>query len=827
MTFSGLKPAGTHEISKGGIPMKKWLGILLTGILILNLFSALGEAADPAENPEGQDYWVSYDYNNLLVGNPTPMSGQFFTALWGSNTSDIDVRQLTTGYNLIRWDGETSLFRFDHTVVSGASIGDDQEGNRRYLISLYKDLRYSDGSRINAWDYAFSVLFQASPLIEKLGGIPADLSYLVGYEDYNSGRTKNFKGVRVLEDNQIVFTVKKEALPYFYELARFSFNPYPISAIAPECRVCDSVDGAYIAGTDPEQNPFTEELLRQTVLAPETGYLVHPVPGSGPYTIQSFDGKTARFEINPWFKGDEDGSKPKIKNLTYTLANNENMIEGLGKGTYALLNKATLADAIRQGLELCTGTNQYTRTAYPRTGLTYFYFLPGSRMTQSGKLRQALAFCLNKTEFVRQYVGYFGMEADGLYGLGQWMYQLASGMMPYPGKMTKGGKDTAQGDGAENGWESITLDGLTRYPFSLEKAAELLNEDGWTLNEKGEPFVPGTDRIRCKQTEDGLVPLELTIAYTGAAEVEQPLAAYFLENLAQAGIGTKLVSTTLTRIENVFDGSIDEEYDLLYLGNNFSFVFNPSLIFKSGAARKQADAEQDSLPAVHAELRELALEMDRTEPTDILGYMWKWVKFQERLSETLPILPVYINVYFDFYTSELQNYWVADHTTWAGAIIASRMAKRTVTDKEKEGLLTDYGHVMETETAEKVADTLSTEHQIKNAPDPAEGALAGFPAEVRNQIPAEYRTINEFITARISDNYQNVKSATIEFAFETQYPAKETVYLLFGIVRENETQWFVRQAEVLDNGSVSVELQRDLMDQLAGRPFALVVVSKR
>ena len=107
--------------------MKKWLGILLTGILILNLFSALGEAADPAENPEGQDYWVSYDYNNLLVGNPTPMSGQFFTALWGSNTSDIDVRQLTTGYNLIRWDGETSLFRFDHTVVSGASIGDDQE----------------------------------------------------------------------------------------------------------------------------------------------------------------------------------------------------------------------------------------------------------------------------------------------------------------------------------------------------------------------------------------------------------------------------------------------------------------------------------------------------------------------------------------------------------------------------------------------------------------------------------------------------------------------------------------------------------------------------
>ena len=321
-------------------------------------------------------------------------------------------------------------------------------------------------------------------------------------------------------------------------------------------------------------------------------------------------------------------------------------------------------------------------------------------------------------------------------------------------------------------------------------------------------------------------PLELTIAYTRASEVEQPLKEYFLDNLEKAGIKANLVSTSLSRIEEVFDGSIDEAYDLLYLGNNFSFVFNPAMIFSNGAARKQDGAAPDSLPAVHEELRDLALEMDRTEPNDMLGYMQKWVAFQERLSETLPILPVYINVYFDFSTVELQNYWIADHTTWANAMIAARMSRGKITSEEMAELLEDYNRMKNSEiTGETIF--LRSAHQEKTSPDASSGALAGFPKDIQNQIPAEYRTVNEFITATISDDYRNVKSAAIQFGFETQYTAGETVYLIFGIIGENETEWIVSKAEVLENGSVSVELQKDQLDKLAGKPFALVAVSKQ
>ena len=54
--------------------MKKWLGILLACILAMNLFPALAEGTDLPENKEGQDYRVSYDNNDLTIGNPTQMN---------------------------------------------------------------------------------------------------------------------------------------------------------------------------------------------------------------------------------------------------------------------------------------------------------------------------------------------------------------------------------------------------------------------------------------------------------------------------------------------------------------------------------------------------------------------------------------------------------------------------------------------------------------------------------------------------------------------------------------------------------------------------------
>lgn len=72
---------------------------------------------------------------------------------------------------------------------------------------------------------------------------------------------------------------------------------------------------------------------------------------------------------------------------------------------------------------------------------------------------------------------------------------------------------------------------------------------------------------------------------------------------------------------------------------------------------------------------QLAVDMRKTEPGDVLSYCQKWVAFQERWTEVLPAIPVYSNVYFDFYTTCLQNYRVTENQTWTQAIVGATLTQ--------------------------------------------------------------------------------------------------------------------------------------------------------
>ena len=62
------------------------------------------------------------------------------------------------------------------------------------------------------------------------------------------------------------------------------------------------------------------------------------------------------------------------------------------------------------------------------------------------------------------------------------------------------------------------------------------------------------------------------------------------------------------------------------------------------------------------------------EPEDTDGFVRKWRVMQEKITETLPLLPVYSNLYFDFYTRELHQYDVTQGASWAEAVVRSCMS---------------------------------------------------------------------------------------------------------------------------------------------------------
>ena len=387
--------------------LKKYLSLLLAVLLAVSVMPLAVFAEEAGTEEEtGEESEIEYP-DELIVGHPTVMKGDFFTEMFGNDTADIDVRALIHGYNLVNWDQNQGVYLIDESVVENVMVAEDDIGNKTYFLGLYDDLYYSDGTPITAWDYAFSILLMMSHEIEEIGGKIYRSEHIMGSQDYLEGRQPYLEGVAVLDDHQLAITLDHNFLPYFFETGLLLCVPYPISVIAPGCKVYAGGEwdlgggygyGIWIGNEDKniEEPIFTADLLRKTILDPETGYNSHPSVVSGPYKMVSFDGVTAHFEINEYFKGawmyntlpenfqfdvqehagtgsgtlahdnhtgpniymiervDQNGEamdpmylvKPTISKIAFTLADNDTMAQDLAEGKLHLVNKVVYGPTI-------------------------------------------------------------------------------------------------------------------------------------------------------------------------------------------------------------------------------------------------------------------------------------------------------------------------------------------------------------------------------------------------------------------------------------------------------------------------------------------------
>ena len=396
---------------------------------------------------------------------------------------------------------------------------------------------------------------------------------------------------------------------------------------------------------------------------PEYGYLSHPTVGSGPYVLTGWDAETltCTFEINPYFKGDEEGNVPTIPKLRYTLARNEDMVERLRADDFQLLNKVTRRDSIQAGTELVGSGLGYSMTNYPRIGLTFITFTPDRPALQEQNVRKAISYCFEKEETVDEYTGGYGLPMDGLIGLGQWMYSMVNGTSDYPAELPENPTSKEQQEYYETvaAWEALSLDGLKHYGLNVEEAIRLLEENGWTLNGDG---------IRSKEKDGETLTLDLTCAYPETNITAESLLNRLVPHLAEAGIRLTLVPMDMKTLLRSYNDRDIEDIDMFYLGDDFNVEFDPQLFFLPGDPEAPYE---DTLAWVHAQMHEYARQMCETDPHDALGFVQKWILFQEHLSDMLPMIPVYTNVYFDFYTSDLANYNIRKYITWGDAIVLS------------------------------------------------------------------------------------------------------------------------------------------------------------
>ena len=589
------------------------------------------------------------DESHITVGTTTAMQGYFFTDMWGSSTSDNDVKDLLHGYDLITLDQKTGKYTHNTSAVSGMSSFVREDGNITYFIMLHNDLVYSDGTKITAKDYAFSFLFRASRLVKELGGIPEQMPYILGYDDYASGRTPYFSGVRIMSENALAITLKKEFFPFFYEKYLLSCRPYPIHIIAPGAEVADDGSGAYIsdAGISALRNAFSVDNLRKTVLDPKTGYLFHPSVVSGPYTLVSFNGTTAEFELNPYNRERSSENGAEIQRITYTLVKNDDIPDMLSAGKLDLVNKVTRVDIIDEIMNL-NASGKINVSGYPRSGMSFISFSCENPAVNSYAVRQAIAWSMNRNAIAEEYTGKYGYRVDSFYGTGQWMYRMINGTGYIP--------DIPE-------IKTMSLDNLTKYNVSEIMANSLLDLDGWVIN---------SDGIRAKVIDGKKVVLDLEMIYPEGNTIYKSFEKHLVPYLNAVGIKLRLRGVPANELFSIWTNKNSVRPDMIYLAADLGTLDYPSSLFTTDERDNHYffNTECDD-----RELYNLAAIMEHTAPEDIAAYLKNWVAFQERFNKILPMIPIYGNIYADAYSNKIVSYSISNNASWAKAIIHASLQK--------------------------------------------------------------------------------------------------------------------------------------------------------
>ena len=800
--------------------IQKYLSLLLALVLCLlpltGTFSALAEEIIetdqeteetlPAE--EGEEEEIIYP-DELRVGHPTITKGDFFTEMFGNDTADIDVRALIHGYNLVNWDQNQGVYLIDESVVESVLVTDDEIGNRTYYLGLYDDLYYSDGTPITAWDYAFSLLLMMSHEIEEIGGKIYRAQHILGFEEYLTGELPYLTGVGVLDDHQLTITLDHEFLPYFFETGLLLCVPYPIKVIAPGCKVYAGAVtdlgngygyGIYIGNEDPtiEEPIYTAELLKETILNPETGYNSHPSVVSGPYRLIDYDYETAHFEINEYYKGawmyntlpenfqfdvqehagtgtgtlahdshtgpniyvvnreDEEGNvspmylvKPTISKISFSVADNDTMAEDLATGKFHLVNKVVYGPTIQECMGMATvgsitpvpdheveereedpdievaGINYQN---YPRIGLAFTTFTYEWPTVHEKEVRQALAWCMDRQQLTMDYTKGFGEVVNGYYGIEQWEYLICTDQLEFPVNFLNDelhtGEDLEEMSKHANmyaateedyerileAWRLLNLDNLVDYEvYDLEndpdrtnktgihKANLLLDDAKWTLNREGEKYRPGVDDVRCKMIDGELVALDLKLMYPRGNHIVDTIQENWIDNLNEVGVLVTLVPEDMEMLLKRYYREEERTTDMIYLATNFHVVVDPSITYSTDTSVHHEI--WNNTYSDDEDLWNRAVNMRKTDPRDVYDYVTKWIAFQERYNEVLPTIPLYSNIYFDFYTSQLQNYWITAHVTWTQAILEAYFGESLEPEVPEEGmeLEVDGEEVMEFE----------------------------------------------------------------------------------------------------------------------------------
>ncbi|MFA5569907.1 MAG: ABC transporter substrate-binding protein [Sphaerochaetaceae bacterium] len=595
---------------------KKLLVLLLITVVFLSGAFAKG-AQEAAPQVESQ----------VILGSSTQLNADFFDG-WTNSATNHYLKLLMSGYETVSWTKE-GRYEINPIAVKSWDAVDNADGSKTYTFNIANNLVYNDGSKITAKDYVFGLLYMASPEATEIGAQYGVGPEYVGYDAFHKGESNVFSGVRLLGDYSFSITIEAEELPYFFDLSLVSVGPLPLAVLAPGVDVVDSGRGASLT------SGYNVDLLRKTILDTNTGYRYKPMVTSGPYQFENFNpaDSTASVVLNPNFLGSYDGAKGSIYRIIIKLTNTATQMDELRTGAIDMLQGISGGDQITRGLDL-HDEGRVDYASYPRYGYGKIAFACDFGPTQYDAVRRAIAYSLDRNEFARQYTGGYGIIVNGYYGASMWEYMENADLLDKE---------------------------LNAYPYNLQKAEQELIDDGWIYNKDGRNYQKGVDTLRYKRVDGQLMPLIIEWANTANNPVSDLISAMLVPEVRK--IGMQINGTTVdfaVLLDHLYKENIDKPvYGMFNLGTGFATT-QAYWYYYSTDPEYFGDYNSNFISDV--ELERISLDMKRTDPQDLQGWVNKWIGFQKRWNYLLPDIPLYSDIYHDFFNPKIVNY--DSSSTW-------------------------------------------------------------------------------------------------------------------------------------------------------------------
>ena len=437
------------------------------------------------------DWTSEKEDNSIIMGNTTDLSGKFrYAAFGGTNpgAADLDVQNLSTGLETVAITKEGG-YEWNPTVVKSHEETMNEDGTRTYTVTIYDDLKLSDGTPVTVKNYVvFPMVFSSPVGVAAAGKDHQSGMTLEGFKTFNTydgtegSGTKELAGLRMIDDYTYSITVSADYANYFYAISYAGLSAYDVSLWIGDADVKDDGNGVYFTDDFYAKEGDKYVMADHIVTASQNTDTAYPY--SGPYVVKSYDSadKSAVLELNPNFKGNYEGVKPTIAKVVYKKIVSSTQLEDLKAGTLDVIAGITGGDETNEALALADGSDgKYVYTHYSRAGYGKLGFRADYGPAQFTEVRQAIAYCMDRAKFAKDFTGGYGGVVDGPYYSGSWMYKAAvdQGMI------------------------------LNAYATSVDSAIEVLTEGGWVYDAEGNDYVEG---VRYKKIP-GAVATENDINY--------------------------------------------------------------------------------------------------------------------------------------------------------------------------------------------------------------------------------------------------------------------------------------------------------------------------